>query len=387
VAGGLNTGAMGSFLSGNAATATGAATSGLFGAGGKMSFGGGLAFGGIVAGLGMVANGLFDLDGSSAAAAEALKRLRVQMKEFENDMQVRVMRSQGDIKAADLKAFTDKQAAERQQYADDLKKINLEWMYTNAGRTISTRANETNIQKNKELLSELDKQQAILLEAFKKNQEAGNIALQMREAELSQGKESAAYLKLLNYQRELELLNMDKADQAIQKRIWALEDEKTAIESTNKSISKTVDVALSAVNAIRDIQGGSLSIDSPEERYRKAKQAWLSATPDKAGEYGKAFLTASQGYNASGAGYQADYASVMGKLQSYAGMTGSTTAEQQLTVLGEIRDAVQDNKELKVQNKILLALLNVSQNIAETSSVTSGAATTTAQKASLKAAA
>jgi hypothetical protein len=204
-------------------------------------------------------------------------------------------------------------------------------------------------------------------------------ALRMQELELMGENGGREYLSLLNNQRRLEVIGMKETDIGIQRRIWALQDEKTAIASVTAAVSKTVDYALNAANAMKDIQGGSLSTDSPQERYRKAKDAFAGATASNAPELAKAFLTASQQYNASRSAYQSDYQQAMNKL---GGISGSTInpVDQQITLLQSIRDALTDGtlpylKQLKTGDTIT----NIINNTTATVTATSTAASLNAQ--------
>lgn len=186
-------------------------------------------------------------------------------------------------------------------------------------------------------------QGTIELQQLKDKQALTHNNLLLTEMELQGLKDTAQYTDMLARIREAEMYGMDAADQAIQRRIYALQDEKTATEATSKALTKTVDIAISAANAMRDIQGGSLSTDSPMEQLRKAKEAWDLRSPDKAGELGKSYLTALQGMYASGAEYQAGYLDVMSALQTISGTPVGTTAEKQLSVLESIRDLLKEN--------------------------------------------
>src|SRR5574340_689080 len=112
-------------------------------------------------------------------------------------------------------------------------------------------------------------------------------------------KGSAQYMELLNQQRELELLNMDETTQAIQRRVWALEDEQELIKSMNTDM---LDTAISAANLLKSLTVGNLSTGSPESIYKQTQQAFnsalsagdLSAVPVLA----SSFLEASRSYNA-----------------------------------------------------------------------------------------
>jgi hypothetical protein len=135
---------------------------------------------------------------------------------------------------------------------------------------------------------------------------------------------------------------MDDSTKAIKERIWALQDEKDSLKKVADAMGKVVDNALSAANAIRDIQGGTLSTDSLEVKYRRAMQAFsTNSDSSQSGALGKNLLSLSQQYNASGAGYQTDYATVMSKLNQLTGLTNTTQPiDQQISLLQDIKDAL-----------------------------------------------
>ena len=164
--------------------------------------------------------------------------------------------------------------------------------------------------------------------------------LRLQELDLLGQHGSAEYKQIIAEQRRVELLSMAESTRAIQQRVWALQDEKEALSSVMTVVTGTVDNALSAANAIKDIQGGSLSTDSPEERYRKAQAAFASATDSNRASLAKDLLTASQAYNASGSAYQSDYATVMAALQGQAGMSANSAVDKQISLLQQIKDAL-----------------------------------------------
>ena len=178
---------------------------------------------------------------------------------------------------------------------------------------------------------------------------ATNNSLLMQELELLGQKDSAGYMDLLNQQREMELLNMDATTQAIQRRVWALEDEKTAIEKITEAYAGNFDIALSAANALRDIMGSNLSTMSPEEYYKQTLASFQTAkstgNTDDLPELGKTLLSASRAYNASGAGYTADYESVTSALAKAAGIAGNPTleaAQRQVSLLEDIKELLKN---------------------------------------------
>lgn len=174
-----------------------------------------------------------------------------------------------------------------------------------------------------------------------------NNSLLMQEMEMIGQKGSAQYMELLNQQRELELLNMDETTQAIQRRVWALEDEQSIIKSMNTGL---LDVALSAANLLKSLTVGNLSTGSPESIYKQTQQAFndamssgnLSAVPGLA----SSFLEASRSYNASGSAYVSDYNTVTSALANIAGMPSTaeltlTEAQKQVTLLEAIKEAIE----------------------------------------------
>jgi tape measure domain len=174
-----------------------------------------------------------------------------------------------------------------------------------------------------------------------------NNALLMQELDMVGQKGSAQYMELLNQQRELELLNMDETTQAIQRRVWALEDEQSAIKAMNTDM---LDTALSAANLLKSLTIGNLSTGSPESVYLQTQQAFNSALA--AGNLSavtglaSSFLEASRSYNASGSAYVSDYNAVASALADIAGMptTAELTldaAQQQVQLLEDIRTAIE----------------------------------------------
>lgn len=336
--------------------------------------------------------GVMDSNRSATEAARReLERVTKELKDMGTAARSVILTSQGQSNEAERVAL---QAKVDERNAAALRDLNAQIGVQSARNIFGKNHNEGTSVVNtaQSQYDDVIKQGSIELQLLQDKQDLAKNSLTLTEMELKGLKDSAEYTSLLSKIREAEMYNMDDSNKAIQRRIYALQDEAEATKKVTAAMSKTVDVAISAANAIRDIQGGSLSTDSPEQKYRKAMAAFSTNTDaSKAGELGKAALAASQQYNASGAGYQSDYLAVMSKLQGYAGMTGSNTAEQQLSVLTEIRDALKDNTDLKEQNKILLALLNVNQTgltkISNATEATADATTTTAQKSALSAAA
>jgi AraC-like DNA-binding protein len=92
---------------------------------------------------------------------------------------------------------------------------------------------------------------------------------------------------------------------------------------------------------------------------RSALQAFRARLAAELPELGQLLLEASRQYNASGAGYQADFATVTGILGQIAGIDGRPTlsaAERQVQLLDDLRkELTGDNKELIIQVKELRA--------------------------------
>ena len=170
-------------------------------------------------------------------------------------------------------------------------------------------------------------------------------------------------------QRYVQLLQLaDAADQYYS----ALEEgSKTAFSTLKDQVSGAVDVAANAAAALKDILGSDLGNSSPESLYTQRLQAFTAA--QAAGrsadlpELGKALLEASRAYNASGAGYQADFSMVTRALAAVAGMDGSSNptlaaAEKQVQLLGDIRQAIEDSngtliQQLTEQSNVLRAMV------------------------------
>jgi hypothetical protein len=164
---------------------------------------------------------------------------------------------------------------------------------------------------------------------------------------------NAEMLKSMNYQLNANTDLSTLSVKALTLLNSHFQDTAEATKTLSTALGKTVDIALSAAQAIKDIQGGSLSTLSPEQKYLAAKTAFETNTDQsKSGELGKAFLTESQGKYASGAGYQTDYNSVMSQLKDIAGMSGDTTADKQLTVLTQIKDILANNQSA-IQNGLV----------------------------------
>lgn len=178
-----------------------------------------------------------------------------------------------------------------------------------------------------------------------------NNSLLMQELELLGDKGSSKYMNFLNQQREMELLNMEESTQAIQRRIWALQDEKDALSRFDSTI---LDAAMSASNALASIRGGALSTGSPETLYMQSGTSLANAVADKRyadiPALATAFLEMSKSYNASGAGYTLDYNTVNYVLKDLAGMP--TTAEQSLTAAQEQVQLLSDIKAAIEQGNV-----------------------------------
>lgn len=131
-----------------------------------------------------------------------------------------------------------------------------------------------------------------------------------------------------------------------------------ATESAKTMVDKTVEVMSNAASAIKDILLGPLTTKSPEELYKEQQVLFASALANgRAAELpdlGKSLLEASRAYNASGAGYLADYNAVLGALGEIAGIDGTPTleaAERQVQILSDMKDGVEGRLD-KVVDKL-----------------------------------
>lgn len=127
----------------------------------------------------------------------------------------------------------------------------------------------------------------------------------------------------------------------------------TAAEDAAKKLQTTsIDTALAAANALKDIMSGNLSTLSPEAQYRAQQRAFADAqaagrTAEMPG-LGKTLLAASRAYNGSSAGYVTDYATVTQTLMSIAGMPSTseltlTAVQSQVQLLTDIKDILSGN--------------------------------------------
>lgn len=319
-------------------------------------------------------------------AAETLRVFNDTMRKFNDDLTVRTLANTGKTNEAELTQLANKQREEQlaiiraasqvaggrasayeENGLDTVAKLKA---YMSAHSDLFTPAQIAQQEKDSwsvagltKSLENLDKVQKLEIVALKNKQALAHNNLLLTEMELKGLKDTAQYTDLLTKIRNAEMYAMDDTDKAIQNRIYALQDEKTAMEKTTTAISKTVDIAISAASAMKDIQSSSLSTDSPEVMYKKAIDAFRTNTDaSKAGELGKAALSASQQYNASGSAYQADYLLVMSKLQELSGTPVGTTADKQLTVLEQIRDAIKDNSTSTLSNLSNNMIGNVSSD-------------------------
>jgi lambda family phage tail tape measure protein len=187
----------------------------------------------------------------------------------------------------------------------------------------------------------------------------------LQTLELKGLKDTAEYTTTLTKVREAEAYGLDNTTKFLVAGVeytvksltlynQAMQDQAVAVKTTTDAITKTIDIAISAAKALKEIQGSALSTLSPEEKYRQAMAAFTSNTDySKSGELGKAALTASQQYNASGTGYTADYKLVTDELARIAGMSSPTSqVDQQITLLEGIKEA------LTLENNPLLKALN-----------------------------
>lgn len=320
---------------------------------------------GVAVAIGLAATAFASVGHASQEAEKRFISLTARIKEMTITSQGVIGRASGktfEVEQSELKAILDAKTAAAEQLLASAQNEKLKAMDTVANylqqmgnspvaiaeaerrREAINNRWDTTIANAQTALDLQIKSNAVETQQLLDKQALGNNQLLLQEMELQGQKDSIAYYEVLDKVHSAELYGLDATTQAIKTRIWALEKEKAATESTISALSKTVDIAISAANAIKDIQGGSLSTDSPEQKYLKAKAAFSAASDAQAGELGKALLAASQPYNASGAGYQSDYLAVMTRLQGIAGMDGTTTAEKQLTVLEQIRDALKNDE-------------------------------------------
>lgn len=167
--------------------------------------------------------------------------------------------------------------------------------------------------------------------------------------------------------RKVELSTMDKSTQMLQRRIYALQDEATKLSEVEEAHNALLDKLQSAydreagifqstidqfddfsdsLKSFRDgLKAGNLSTLSPEEKYLSAQAAFTDiSTRAQLGDVeaiaqlessATTLLEASQGYNASGAAYVADFDAVTAALDATVGLSDrqSDIAQQQLDAL------------------------------------------------------
>jgi len=176
--------------------------------------------------------------------------------------------------------------------------------------------------------------------------------------------------RITEAQTALEQLKTQAIQDSTQAQIKMLQDSSAAFTATAEKLKanllQILDIKISANQALLDIMGGNQTVLSPEALYQQKKAAFeatkglalggnaaaLTSLPELA----KSFLAASQGYNASGAGYQSDFANVTGALATIAGLPSTATltldiAQQQLFELKKIQEAT--TKGTSQQNVLL----------------------------------
>ena len=135
----------------------------------------------------------------------------------------------------------------------------------------------------------------------------------------------------------------------------AREAREGIIDAAREALTKTMDITRSLLAKIRDLQTVDSSL-SPEMQYKRASELYAStAVRALAGDQEAAaaipdlvqqFLNASRAYNASGAGYQADYQNALQLMSRLAGTTGVPTVSESQRLIDEIDklgEAISDN--------------------------------------------
>lgn len=235
------------------ATSTSAAS----GMGGMATFGIGAA----VVGIGMVANSLFDLDGAGEAARMEMERVTKEFKDMATAAKSVILTSQGKNNEADITALQAKiDDRNKLAQADYMKVINHEvnkhWSYV-ADAYVTTSGQLTrNLDRMRQDIinntdigaiettkyNEIIKQGEIELQQLKDNQTLTHNKLLLAEMELKGLKDSAHYTDMLTKIREAEMYGMDDTDKAIQRRIYALQDEAAAAEKAAAALTFTADL-------------------------------------------------------------------------------------------------------------------------------------------------
>ncbi len=94
-----------------------------------------------------------------------------------------------------------------------------------------------------------------------------NNSLLMAEMEILGSKGTTEYMKLLNVQRESELLKMEDSTQVIQRRIYALQDEAVATEKAAAALAYTADLTTRLLTATgQDKLSGLLALQVKQEK-------------------------------------------------------------------------------------------------------------------------
>ena len=185
-------------------------------------------------------------------------------------------------------------------------------------------------------------------------QKAGNekAALEDRLFELTHTEQDVI---LRNRKREVEAL--DESNRALAKRIHSIDDERTAMNRLSESIVG-MRAAVDALRAFRsELHTGPLALNSPQEQYSRTRaefQRLSSMAPNSQERVagmegaGRAFLEASQVYNASSMAYFTDLAMVKGSVEA-----------SEVAILSSMQVA---QMQLNVSEQQLVALRTIAQN-------------------------
>lgn len=142
------------------------------------------------------------------------------------------------------------------------------------------------------------------------------------------------------------------------------------VAAAQSAVTDMIDAQIAIGKSKINIMTGPLANLSPEAAYMQAKAAYDAvagkddlASLQKLPELAQALLNASRGYNASGAGYQSDLASVLAEMDRALGITGGVTETQtQITLLENIRTAIETGATDTVNQ--LTALLGPNSTLA-----------------------
>ena len=167
-------------------------------------------------------------------------------------------------------------------------------------------------------------------------------AQQAEMADYQEKKMEYFQIEKLKLVHQLELANevkkaSDEATKAVEQA------NKTVLKANYDRVQAEVSLALKAANALSSIITGPMTVKSPETLYKEQQVAFAAAlaqgNKDGIVNIGQTLLGASRNYNASGAGYVADYNMVTKALADIAGINGTATVDkvqQQIDVLNNI---------------------------------------------------